>query len=631
MKTYIGRTIGVIVLFAMLASNAWSTGGGPGGIDILHVPMSWCVVQESPAEASPNLAGDTNTDAIIWRRHERPTDNIFTPQAGISLRSAINSIWGSWSFPTILDQDTSTVCGAFECVTESDTRGEDVNVPAIAVEFNDLINECRMEYAAIGKAGIGVTAVNLGLYHNGDPEYIGIIGWGGCVEDATGNCSVPYDGLIAVIDNKYLHPSSPNRTWPGNNDKTGWSYISTDPFDQLAGHEVGHALSLPHRNASTTALMFPSQQDNNMDGMTDNINLNGAEVAALRANAMNVPGLEIDPPGVFNPGRFQAQHQPDIDRRNPDLPGHLDLASVRATWDFEKLQGTLEAYLNGIVPQGIFEIWYLVDLDNDPGTGAQLPDLEKLLPGDPRIQGVESLAQIVVRSGELFHRAWLWRDGGLVENPNAIIPELLTMRLEPHVSPFALQTDKPELQKPPPTADLHNVVRAIGPMYVMPDKLFSVQVLTAADGEIFDYLNEKEPTMFEVTAPTFPHCFVKADAQVGETIEVAYDGLKPFAGKPLHALLGPIKVAEGTVGDDGTGVVDLPIPENTRLGPHLVTIGPDGAALTADCTVNVFDEFTCECDLNRDGSCDGRDWLLFFPDWGRKDCRVPENNITQLN
>ena len=31
---------------------------------------------------------------------------------------------------------------------------------------------------------------------------------------------------------------------------------------------------------------------------------------------------------------------------------------------------------------------------------------------------------------------------------------------------------------------------------------------------------------------------------------------------------------------------------------------------------------SCECDLNEDGRCDGRDWLLFFPDWGRTDCPV---------
>jgi hypothetical protein len=28
----------------------------------------------------------------------------------------------------------------------------------------------------------------------------------------------------------------------------------------------------------------------------------------------------------------------------------------------------------------------------------------------------------------------------------------------------------------------------------------------------------------------------------------------------------------------------------------------------------------CECDLNKDGSCNGLDWLFFYPDWGRGDC-----------
>jgi len=32
----------------------------------------------------------------------------------------------------------------------------------------------------------------------------------------------------------------------------------------------------------------------------------------------------------------------------------------------------------------------------------------------------------------------------------------------------------------------------------------------------------------------------------------------------------------------------------------------------------------CECDLNLDGSCNGLDWLLFYPDWGRSDCNEPE-------
>jgi hypothetical protein len=75
MKTYIGRTTGVIVLFAMLASNAWAAGAGPGGIDILHVPMSWCIVDGSPAQA--NLATPRTAD-----RQHFYSSNWYQPEVG---------------------------------------------------------------------------------------------------------------------------------------------------------------------------------------------------------------------------------------------------------------------------------------------------------------------------------------------------------------------------------------------------------------------------------------------------------------------------------------------------------------------------------------------------------------------
>ncbi len=86
--------------------------------------------------------------------------------------------------------------------------------------------------------------------------------------------------------------------------------------------------------------------------------------------------------------------------------------------------------------------------------------------------------------------------------------------------------------------------------------------------------------------------------------------------------MGPDIVATGFIGADGTGKVDLPIPVGTTEGNHLVTIGPDGAALTADCTVTVFDEFACDADLDKDGDVDRVDAAAFAREFGRTDCRV---------
>src|SRR6185369_4395586 len=62
---------------------------GPAGAGTRPiVPASWCARQGSNAATGatpvpqpyPNTPPDTSTDGILWRRHERVTDNIYTPQ-----------------------------------------------------------------------------------------------------------------------------------------------------------------------------------------------------------------------------------------------------------------------------------------------------------------------------------------------------------------------------------------------------------------------------------------------------------------------------------------------------------------------------------------------------------------------
>ena len=64
----------------------------------------------NPYTSMPEL----NTNEVLWRRHERPTDNIWTPGAGISFRSGITAdIRDSTDFPIIADPcppETVDVC-----------------------------------------------------------------------------------------------------------------------------------------------------------------------------------------------------------------------------------------------------------------------------------------------------------------------------------------------------------------------------------------------------------------------------------------------------------------------------------------------------------------------------------------
>ena len=82
------------ILTACAATSALATGAGAGGRDVLHVPMSWCIVNGSPAQTTPNVLGDTDTDAVIWRRHERPTDNIYLPHALLIAERKLTSACG---------------------------------------------------------------------------------------------------------------------------------------------------------------------------------------------------------------------------------------------------------------------------------------------------------------------------------------------------------------------------------------------------------------------------------------------------------------------------------------------------------------------------------------------------------
>lgn len=568
-----------LALPAFLSAAVCHAVGVWNGQDLLHVPISWCIVQGSPAEANPNVAGDTTTDAVIWRRHERPTDNIFINPAGISFRSAINDAWGTLDFPIIPDPDTNFG-------VPGDMRGENVN--AFGDEYNQMLNACDAAWANLGRAGIGITAVNAGLFHDGT-DYVGFIGWGGCVEDVMnpGFCVVPWDGQIAVIDNHYLFPTVPDRTFPDGSNR---QFVLTDPLDQLVGHELGHALSLDHRN-DVTALMNPGQQDNaGNDSMTDNIALDNNEVTALRNMALAANGLEIDPPNLFLPGSVVAMTQPDP-RRDPRLPAHLDLSAVKASLDTDDGTFSLGQRLFGLVPKAAAtqRHWFLVDSDGAQ-RGASASVLKGL--GVPETDFLG--ADLVIRADVTGERvsggaAWRIADGKATLVTGSVKLRLLAMVMHPHFSPLQGQKTTP-VEKP--SYPVYHLVSASLPRDlagVTAGQTLNVHALVAdAYGKAVDRLDPKETGRgmpFDLSAPTFPHCYPQGAVEPGQTVKIDFDGLKP--DRAFHALLGARLVGRGKTDAEGNGTIDLAIPKDTTPGLHLVTIGIDRTALTADCTVTV--------------------------------------------
>lgn len=539
------------------AAGAWN------GQDSLHVPISWCAVQGSQAQADPNLAGDTDTDAILWRRHERPTDNIFANPTGITFRSAINNAWGTFNFPVIADPDTSL--GA-----QGDMRGEDVNI--FGNEFNQLINNCDAAYAApaVGRAGIGVTVVNARLFHDGTGTQVNIIGWGGCAESPAGMCSAPFDGQVVVIDNRFMHPASPNRIF------------TADPLDQLVGHEVGHALSLDHRN-NNAAMMNPGQRDNDGDGNVDNIAIDNNEINALRNNALNVPGVETDPLGKFSPGRFVTMRIPDktgdVDKK---LAPYQDLSAVGVYLDKEGKRFGIDARLMGLLPpEGApVSLWFLLDT-NGAHIGAKPEILNKLGVPKTNLTGTDLIAHVVVRGRQATGELYKVVRGDLMQITRDVRFELHTVRLHPHF-PVGVEVKN---DKPHPVHDKVRIEFAQDVADIYLGKHFTAQVLvTIGDtNQVVDRLDTANEFVLEDAS--FPHCSAAAEGTPGADLKIDLVGLLPNGS--IHGLLGPQLVFKGSANSSGGGSIDFPIPHDTAPGYHLVTVGVDGTALTADCLIKV--------------------------------------------
>jgi hypothetical protein len=553
-----------------LASPAFAVGTW-NGQNSLHVPTSWCIVQGSPAQAAPNIPPDTATDDLIWRRHERPTDAVYANQAGITFRSAINNAWTTLDFPIIADPDTTIG-------VQGDMLGNNVNTAAGGqIEFTALLNACDAAYNGIGRAGIGITMVNANMFHNPTGGYITIVGWGGCNEMA-GACVTPFDGRVVVVDNRYLHPASPNRNWPNG----GGPFGVTDSLDIDSGHEMGHALSLDHF-ADPNNLMNAILTDNNGNGDIDNAGLTPAQVTQLRNNAMNVPGLEQDPPGVITPAHLVAHRIPDSLREVKEAPAHLDLASVRATFDERSKEFGMTAQLAGLLPRRGPPLTYWFILDTDKGSAASADELKKIgVPEGGAYEGADVIARADVRGERVKGAVWAFRDGGFAALTQGFRFNVQALVMHP------LYIERPKdgiLQKPVPVHHLIGLTLDNSIARLGIGASLRAQVVTGdAKRREIDMLDARGAE-FSLERPSFPHCFPQTDPPAGGTVEVKLEGLRPAA--PIHSFLGPRLIHRGETDANGGGLIKMEIPKDTTPGLHLLTVGIDKTALTADCVVNV--------------------------------------------
>ncbi len=573
---------------------------------VFSVPVRWCVVaddangngrvdpgeQGAPAFTNPGNVGEVDVDNVLWRRHERPSDNIFIPEAQITFRSGIYNIVEDpiLRFPIIPDPDPNPTGDAFW------QYGDILDPNDSGFEYNAAYNACVDAWRdQHGVEDIGIVIINANH-----------------MRDLTGDSNpgvATFPGRRMVLrDNAYLLPGSPLfGTYETPTDVTPGDHV-----DKHVAHEIGHGLAGLRHTCSNQNLMTQRRYDPSGDDLVDNIHLstsinqvtnpgpNGRECAvptdptinpdpddttasvnqiqALRDAAQAAPGCKIAGTDT------DCTHRSDIraDRIKDAVLAFTDLSTFTATdeMEFVKLihepMGALSQKHFG--RKNYFDYYSFIDQDQNDGTGGNAEDLGVKV----RFKGAELATRVrITRSGKRFIATpTVWRFTGSWK----IVKD---RRIRASIFKLIAQSE---------TRTSHLTDQII---IRMPESVFGASVsnfrLQAAiisynpKKTVLDLLDEDERLPgrdYRWRSPTFPVCSVTpAFAPRGGQITVNVKGL--LANKPVHLIFGDRHIANGNAAFDGSVKVATAVPADARDGLHLITVGTDNTALTADCVTTV--------------------------------------------
>jgi hypothetical protein len=552
--------------------------GESPGQELIQFPLRWCAVEGSPAAAT-----GTDTDGVLQQRMEDASQVTWLTGANIIFRSAFTHEFQDESnFPIIKDPnpDGPGELGDIEYDSDADDHPE----------LDDVVSACEVawEQVAIDQKVpvVGAVVVNIREFVNGDGEPSDLIG----------------SGLMAwrSPSDYCLDPSDYTTAGGGDVVVNDASFAPTTPAERSLAHELGHLLDLEHGNGldDDDDGWIDAECDSDEDPeegppfslMTQSSVSDSARITPFQRNVSRGVAAVYIGATLDSPVDLTASHAIGDLRTDPNhdvADESADLVWASQTFNAAADVTQFVFALDGLVSRSMPRTRYLAffDIDANPATAGAPSSLG--FPTD--MQG----AEVVVSA--------------LVEPPSAAAAPF---EVEATVwvfdgSEFAVLTD-PRIR-----GNVETLLLSDGENDVPERDVISVEVPSQRRGPVgrvvliqavaeqldapygFDVLPGDQPVRsgdaapLFLIAPTFPVCGVTpVIVAPGETAMVQVSGLVP--NRPVHVNLGSEPVAAGSTGATGNALIDFAIPTDTDGGPHLVTVGVDGLALTADCTVDVF-------------------------------------------
>ncbi|MHA2274996.1 MAG: hypothetical protein ACXAC2_04480 [Candidatus Kariarchaeaceae archaeon] len=572
-------------LFSRIKTAEGDLGTGNPDDNILFMPISWCATIGSAAAESTNVIdGDTGTDEVLWRRNERPTDHIWLPQTGISLRSAVNNAWGPLNFKDdIIDNFPTTNFGDGDILVNPSDDTEST------AEIQDLVQQCEDYWrtgANTGSGVLGMTAINVNLFHDGT-NYLDLLGIGMCI-GILFTCSSPYQGSIIVVDNEYtfIDPNGPvasRRQWPG----TSTEFQYRDLYDIAVAHVFGHALGLEENTNDANRLMYGNPSSSN-GIFYDNFIIEDPERTLSRESVLKETGHEVDPPGEFVPSNmFRIKV---VDNLDENQVTYEDITKFEMVLNAETDELSIAVHISDLIPSTLenqITFWGFIDYI---GGGADSSDLSNINAPQTQFTGADIITKVSLTGSEssINGEAWVY---DITASELQVFSDASFELLTNYIYYYFANSDMESGKVP---GELNHVVsieidQSNLNNIVQVNKEISVNAILVTNSSI-DKLDPNSPIEGETvrfSAPEFAHCYPEEVTAIpGENLKINVEGL----GEGIfHALLGPDLITTGDIVPNEEFTIDFLIPEETPLGLHLITIGKDGTALTADCVVDIED------------------------------------------